>query len=62
LIAFSGKKNYKSAQKYLDNKLCERLEAGTKLKVINPAEHGSLIVKPEGRSIHLFISSSISKQ
>ena len=51
-----------STEKYLDTKKCERLEQGTAVKIIDPAGPDSLVVQPEGRTIHLYISSSILEQ
>ncbi len=62
MVSFLENKDYVSADKYLDNKKCERLEPGTGVKIIGPAGPDSIIVRPEGRSIHLFISSSILEQ
>lgn len=62
MASFLENKDNVSAEKYLDTKKCERLEPGTVVKVIDPAGPDSFIVRPEGRSIHLFISSSILEQ
>jgi len=60
--SFLENKDKVSVDDYLDNKKCEPLETGTVVKIINPAGPDSLVVKPEGRPIHLYISSSISEQ
>ncbi len=62
MVSFLENKDYVSAEKYFDTKKCERLEPGTGVKIIGPAGPDSIIVRPEGRSIHLFISSSILEQ
>jgi len=56
MVSFLENKDYVSAEKYLDTKKCERV------KIIGPAGPDSFVVRPEGRSIHLFISSSISEK
>ncbi len=62
MASFLENKDYVSAEKYLDTKKCEHLEPGTGVKIIGPAGPDSFVVRPEGRSIHLFISSSILEQ
>lgn len=62
MVSFLENKDYVSAEKYLDNKKCEHLEPGTGVKIIGPAGPDFFVVRPEGRSIHLFISSSILEQ
>ena len=61
MVSFSENKDYASAQKYLDTKKCERLEAGTEVKVIKTDYPGTIVVKPKDRSIHLYIPSHITE-
>ena len=60
--SFLENKDNVSADKYFDTKKCERLEPGTVIKIIDPAGPDSLVVRPEERSIHLYVSSSISEE
>jgi len=61
MLKFSELREYESAQKYIDKNLCERLETGTKVLFIKSAESGIEIVRPAGRTIHLYIASEIKK-
>lgn len=60
MLSFSDNQDYDSANKYFDTKKCERLEAGTEVRVINMDYPDIIIVKPVDRPIHLYISSAIS--
>ncbi len=61
MLRFSENNDYDSAKKYFDTKKCERLEAGTEVKVINMDFPDIFKVKPLDRSIHLYISSEIAE-
>lgn len=61
LKKFSEEKDYGSAEKYFETGKCERLNAGTEVRLISNDQHPDiLVVKPVDRSIHLYISSAIS--
>ena len=61
LKKFSEDKDYASAEDYFKTNKCERLEAGTELRLINNDHPDVIIVKPVDRPIHLYISSAVSK-
>ena len=60
MVRFSENKDYVSAEKYFETKKCERLESGTVVKVIDTTQPDTLVVKPQDRVIHLYVSSAIS--
>lgn len=61
MLSFSENKDYDSAKKYFETKKCERLEAGTELRLINKDIPDIITVKPVDRPIHLYISSKIAE-
>ena len=61
LKKFSEDKDYASAEDYFKTNKCERLEAGTELRLINNDHPDVIIVKPVDRPIHLYISSVVSR-